>query len=187
VDLTLHLVKRFVKKKHDTDYTDKICENPCHPCQKFLVPAVQFSGLDFLSVMRERMAFWTKQSSGRGWNWNCSCAKRVLNRWNFAETNPARCAIQLLDSVDDFNRTGSFSVRSNVNGNLQPASWRRNSKRFHAWLHQIKRHLRQGLAVGDRSLSACFLSQFQRIYFSSHDVCCRNSCARKKRFAPCFY
>jgi hypothetical protein len=71
--------------------------------------------------------------------------------------------------VDDFNRAGSFSVCHNVNGDLQSASRRRNSKRFQAGLHQIKRRLRQGLAVGDRSLSACFLSQFQRIHFSSHE------------------
>ena len=132
-------------------------------------------------------AFWTKRTSRRGWNWNCSCAKRVLNRWNFAETNPARGAAQKSDSVDDFNRAGSFSARFNINGNLHPASRRRNFQRFQVRLHQTKRHLRHGLTVGDRSLSARFLRNFQRIHFSSHDAFCRNSCARKIRFTPRIY
>ena len=36
-----------------------------------------------------RTAFWTKLTSGRGWNWNYSCVKRALNRLNFAEKTPS--------------------------------------------------------------------------------------------------
>jgi hypothetical protein len=71
--------------------------------------------------------------------------------------------------MDDFDRPRSFSVCLNIVDNLQPASRRRNFQRLQVRLHQIKRHLRHGLTVGDRSLSACFLSQFQRIHFSSHE------------------
>ncbi len=102
----------------------------------------------------------------------------VDNRRNAVSNNLIHHC-QELDSMDDFNRAGGFSVRLSINGNLQPASRRRNFQRLQVRLHQIKRHLRHGLTVGDRSLSACFLSQFQRIHFSSHDAFCCNSCARK--------
>src|ERR1035437_6427788 len=105
-----------------------------------------------------------------------------------SDKNPARGTALKLDSVDDFNRAGNFSAHLNLNGNLHPALGRRNFQCLQeVGLHQISRHLRCKPTVGDFGLPANLLREFQRIHFSSHETFCRNSCARKIWFPPCFY
>jgi hypothetical protein len=56
----LLLIRKFGKPKLDTNFMNSIRGNPCNPCQKILVPALQFFWLRYIAAMQwMRKILWT--------------------------------------------------------------------------------------------------------------------------------